>query len=78
MHMNHVVDKTPVGRSFKNMCAKDRQSLKVKFNSAYHLDKWERPFSDFSDLLRLRLKNNVTKQEKTNERKSKADLEKAH
>ena len=50
--MNHVVDKTPVGRSFKNMCAKDRESLKVKFNSAYHLNKWERPFSDFSDLLK--------------------------
>ena len=60
MYMNHVVDETPSGRSFKNMCAKDRESLKVKFNSAYYLAKRERPFSDSPDLLRLQSKNNVT------------------
>lgn len=60
MYMNHVVDETPIGRSFKNMCAKDRESLRIKFNSAYYLAKRERPFSDSSDLLRLQSKNNVT------------------
>ena len=60
IYMNHVVDETPIGRSFKSMCAKDRQSIKVKFNSLYYLAKWERPFSDFPDLIRLQPKNNVT------------------
>lgn len=60
MYMNHVVDETPIGRSFKNICAKDRESLRIKFNLAYYLAKRERPFSDSSDLLRLQSKNNVT------------------
>ena len=56
-YMNRMVDGTPIGRSIKNMCTKVRESLKVKFNSAYYLAKRERPFRDFSDLLRLQSKN---------------------
>jgi hypothetical protein len=26
VYMNHVVDETPIGRNFKNMCTKDRES----------------------------------------------------
>ena len=59
VYMNHVVEKTPIGRSFKNMCTKDRESLIVKFNTAYYLAKQERPFSDYSSLLKLQSKNNV-------------------
>ena len=36
-YMDHVVESTPIGRCFKNMCVKDRESLRVKFNTAYYL-----------------------------------------
>ena len=55
-YMNLVVDETPIGRSIKNMCTRDRESLKVKFNSAYYQAKRERPFSDFSDYLDFNLR----------------------
>ena len=55
-YMNRVVDETPIGRSIKNMCTRDRESLKVKFNSAYYQAKRERPFSDFSDYLDFNLR----------------------
>ncbi|XP_028408661.1 zinc finger protein 862-like [Dendronephthya gigantea] len=60
-YMNRVVDETPIGQNFKNMCmsVKDRESLRIKFNSAYYLAKQERPFSDFSELLKLQSKNNI-------------------
>ena len=58
-YMNRVVDETPIEQNFKNMCMKDRESLRVKFNSAYYLAKQERPFSDFSELLKRQAKNNV-------------------
>jgi hypothetical protein len=56
VYMNRVVDKMPIGQNFKNMCMKDRESLRVKFNLAYYLAKQERPFSDFSELLKLQAK----------------------
>jgi hypothetical protein len=59
VYMNHVVDQTPIGRNFKNMCTKDRESLRVKFNSAYNLAKHEKPFTDFPELLKLQSKNKV-------------------
>ena len=34
--------------------------MKIKFNSAYYLAKMERPFSDYNNVLKLRIKNNVT------------------
>jgi hypothetical protein len=58
-YMNRVVDETPIEQNFKNMCMKDQESLRVKFNSAYYLAKQERPFSDFSELLKCQAKNNV-------------------
>ena len=57
--MNHVVDETPIGRNFKNMCTKDRESLRVKLNSAYYLAKHKKPFTDFPELLKLQSKNKV-------------------
>ena len=60
-YMNCVVDETPTGRSIKNLCTKGRESLKVKFNSAYYLAKRERHFSDFLNPLRLQSMNSVMK-----------------
>ena len=34
--------------------------MRIKFNSAYYLAKMERPFSDYNNVLKLRIKNNVT------------------
>ena len=58
-YQEHVVNNTPIGRGFKKMHAKDRESLLIKFNTAYYLAKKERPFSDYIDLLKLQVKNNV-------------------
>ena len=39
------------------MKEKDRDSMRIKLNSAYYLAKMERPFSDYNNLLKLQIKN---------------------
>ena len=34
--------------------------MRIKFNSAYYLAKMEKPFSDYNNVLKLQIKNNVT------------------
>ena len=41
------------------MAEKDKQTLTVRFNTAYYLAKNERPYSEFGDLLTLQKKNGV-------------------
>ena len=43
------------------MAEKDRENMRVKFNSAYYLAKKECPFRDYPDLLELQKKNHVPK-----------------
>ena len=40
-------------------CERDRDNLRMKFNSVYYLLKQERPFSDYPQLLKLQTKNRV-------------------
>ena len=54
-----VVRNTPIGRGLRKMHEKDKESLIIKFNTAYYLAKKERPFSDYEDLLKLQIKNKV-------------------
>ena len=39
---------------------KNRDSTRIKFNSAYYLGKMERHFSDYSSLIKLQRKNQFT------------------
>ena len=41
------------------MCDKDRDSLRVKFNTVYYIAKHEKVFTDYPNLLELQEKNNV-------------------
>ena len=41
------------------MAEKDKQTLTIRFNTAYYLAKHERPYSEFGDLLTLQEKNGV-------------------
>ena len=41
------------------MCERDRDNLRMKFNSVYYLLKQEHPFSDYPQLLKLQTKNRV-------------------
>ena len=56
-YLESVVQHTPIGKAIKNMCAEDKNACHVLFNSAYYLAKQERPFLDFSNLLKLQEKN---------------------
>ena len=42
------------------MKEKNWDSMRIKFNSTYYLAKMDRPFSDYNNLLKLRIKNKVT------------------
>ena len=50
-YMERVVKESPIGRGVRKMCDKDRDSLRVKFNWAYHVAKKELPFTEYPDLL---------------------------
>ena len=51
-----VVSSSPIGRGLAKMAEKDKQTLTVRFNTAYYLAKNECPYSEFGDLLRLQEK----------------------
>ena len=55
----HVLQNTPLGRGLTRMAERDREILRVCFNTAYYLVKQERPFSDYPTLLKLQCKNGV-------------------
>ena len=54
-----VVSSSAIGRGLAKMAEKDKQTLTVRFNTAYYLAKNERPYSEFGDLLTLQKKNGV-------------------
>ena len=56
-YMESVIRNTPIGRAIKIMCNENRNICSVLSSSAYYLAKQERPFSDFSNLLKLQEKN---------------------
>ena len=56
-YLDSVILDTPVGKAIKKVYAEDKNGRQILFNSAYYLTKQERPFSDFSDLLKLQEKN---------------------
>ena len=60
-YLQSVVEETPIGKGLAKMAEKDRENMRVKFNSAYYLAKKERPFRDYPDLLNLQIKNSVPK-----------------
>ena len=51
-YLERVVKESPIGRGVRKMCDKDRESLRVKFNWAYHVAKNELPFNEYPDLLK--------------------------
>ena len=51
-----VVSSLPKGRGLANMAEKYKQTLIVRFNTAYYLAKSERPYSEFGELLTLQEK----------------------
>ena len=59
--VQHVVEETPIGRGIARMNEKDKESLSIRFDSAYYLGKRERPFTDYPALLDLQEKNGVLK-----------------
>lgn len=61
VYAQSVLTTTPIGSGLRKMAASDKKNLRVKFNTAYYVAKKERPFSDYPDLLKLQLKNNVPK-----------------
>ena len=54
-----VVQNSQIGRGIRKICDKDRDSLRVKFNTAYYIAKHEKAFTDYPNLLELQEKNNV-------------------
>ena len=56
-YMDPVIWDTPTGQAIKRMCNEDKNVCPVLFNSPYYLAKQERPFSDFSNLLKMQEKN---------------------
>ena len=60
-YFQNICDRTLIGKSVKKMAEKDRENMRVKFNSAYYLAKKERPFRDYPNLLELQNQNHVSK-----------------
>ena len=56
-----VMKDTPIRRGLTKLGEKDLETLRICFNSAYHLVKQERPFSDYPDLITLQHKNGIKK-----------------
>ena len=54
-----VLSSTPIGRGLTKMTEEDKEILNSRFNTAYYLEKNERPYSDFPDLIALQEKNGV-------------------
>lgn len=55
----HVLQNTPIGHGLTRMAKKDKEILRVCFNTAYYLVKQEWPFSDYPALLNLQFNNGV-------------------
>ena len=49
-YITKVVEEMLIGKGLKRMCTDVKKALLVKFNTAYLLEKKERPFSDYPDL----------------------------
>ena len=60
-YSDHVVQNTAIGRGLVKMADKDKDILKVCFNTAYYITKYEKPFSDYVNLIHLQQKNGVQK-----------------
>ena len=52
-----VLQNTSIGTGLTKMASRDKEHLRIKFNSVYYLLKQERPFLDYPELLKLHLKN---------------------
>ena len=51
-----IINAAPIFQGIVKMKEKDRDSMRIKFNSAYYLAKMKRPFSDYNNLLKLQIK----------------------
>ena len=60
-YSDHVVQNTAIGRGLVKMANKNKDILKVCFNTAYFITKYEKPFSDYVNLIHLQQKNGVQK-----------------
>ena len=58
-YKRQVVQKTPIGQSFTKISNEDREGLRVKVNTMYHIIKNEDPFTDYPKLLTLQKINRV-------------------
>ena len=54
-----IINVAPTFQEIVKMKEK-RDSMRIKFNSAYYLAKMKRPFSDYNNLVKLQIKNKVT------------------
>ena len=59
-----VIQNSAIGRSLSKLRESDREGLRVKINTIYHLIKNERPYSDYPKLLELQTKNMVPELQK--------------
>ena len=55
-----VLNVARIFRGIVKMKEKNRHSMRIKLISASYLAKMERPFSDYDNLLKLQIKNQVT------------------
>ena len=58
-YKRQVVQKTAIGQSFAKISNEDREGLRVKVNTMYHIIKNEDPFTDYPKLLNLQKINKV-------------------
>ena len=58
-YKRQVVQKTAIGQSFAKISNEDREGLRVKVNTMYHIIKNEDPFTDYPELLNLQKINKV-------------------
>ena len=58
-YKRQIVQKTAIGQSFAKISNEDREGLRVKVNTMYHIIKNEDPFTDYPKLLNLQKINKV-------------------
>ena len=58
-YKRQVVQKTAIGQNFAKISNEDREGLRVKVNTMYHIIKNENPFTDYPKLLNLQKINKV-------------------
>ena len=59
VYQQNVVSVALIFRGMVKMKEKDRDSMRIKFNSVCYLAKMERSFSDYNNLLKSQIKNKV-------------------